>query len=289
MRPATRPRFNQNWRSCSQVKPIPPRTWSAEAGTSHRRPPARRRHRRGQRQRLRLGVGGPCRVVGERAGLLGGQQHRGAAVRDRLVGADGPVELLALARVVHGHLHGPLGDAGQLGRDRHREAVTAGVHVPGHPLARGLGDEPVGAGRVDRLDGFGLDLRGRRQQRALAIEGHDDVSGGQVAEEGALAVGAIPPKEPVASPEASFGSHSARCSSDPRPRSPAPLRRCRAAGSVRRRSRTARAGRRARPSRAPGRRPPRRSRCPASRARRSPSRARRHMSAARRAPGPSPA
>ena len=33
MRPATRPRFSQNCRSCSQVKPMPPKTCRAEAGT----------------------------------------------------------------------------------------------------------------------------------------------------------------------------------------------------------------------------------------------------------------
>ena len=112
-----------------------------------------------------------------------------------------------------------LGDAGELGGDRDREPVAAGVDVARQRLARGLGDQPVGAGRVDRLEGLEVDLGGGREQGAPVVEGDHDVGGGQVAEERALRVAvrpwSNPPKAPVASPEASLGSHSARCSSEP--------------------------------------------------------------------------
>ena len=91
---------------------MPPRTWIAALQTSQARlRGARLGHRRGERQRLGLGVGGPGRVVGERARLLDVVEHLRAGVRDGLVGADRAVELLALLRVLDRHLHRPLRDA----------------------------------------------------------------------------------------------------------------------------------------------------------------------------------
>src|SRR5262245_57296380 len=58
---------------------------------------ARLGHVRGLGQRFGLGVGAPCRVIGERARLLDVVEHLGAAVGDCLVGADRAAELLALA------------------------------------------------------------------------------------------------------------------------------------------------------------------------------------------------
>ena len=86
-------------------------------------------HRGGQRQRLRLGVGRPGGAVDGRARVLGLQQHLRAAVRDRLVGADRPAELLAVFGVLDRHLHRPLGDPGRLGGERDAEAEEDRVVV----------------------------------------------------------------------------------------------------------------------------------------------------------------
>ena len=90
-------------------------------------------HRGGQRQRLGLGVGGPGGAVDGGARVLGLQQHLGAAVGDRLVGADRPAELLAVFGVLDRHLHRPLGDPGRLGgeRDAERARRPAGSRPPG--------------------------------------------------------------------------------------------------------------------------------------------------------------
>ena len=118
------PRLRKKWRSCSQVKPMPPCTWIEASGD----PPAGvggvgLGHRGGQRQRLGLGVGGPGGAVDGRARVLGLQQHLRAAVGDRLVGADRPAELLAVFGVLDRHLHRPLGDPGRLGGERDADAV----------------------------------------------------------------------------------------------------------------------------------------------------------------------
>jgi hypothetical protein len=110
-------------------------------------------------------------------------------VSDALVGADRATELLALTGILDRHLHGPLGDPGELGGDRQGEAVATRVGIARHPLAGGFGDQAVGAGGVDRLEGLELDFGGRRDEGTVAVEGDDDVSGRQVAEEGAGAFG----------------------------------------------------------------------------------------------------
>src|SRR5262245_8752595 len=110
-------------------------------------------------------------------------------MRDRLIGADRPAELLALARILDRHLGGPLSDACELRADGDGQPVPPGVEVAGEPLAGSVRDEAVAASRVDRLEGLELDLGGGRDQRSFAVEGDHDVRGGQVAEEGALTVG----------------------------------------------------------------------------------------------------
>src|SRR6476661_7853854 len=52
-------------------------------------------HRRRQRELVRRRLSGPARVVDERAGALDLLEHVSAGVRDGLVRADRPVELLA--------------------------------------------------------------------------------------------------------------------------------------------------------------------------------------------------
>ena len=103
-------------------------------------------HRGRQRQRLRLGVGAPGRVVGERARLLDVVEHPGAAVRDGLVGADRAVELLALLGVVDRHLHRPLGDPGQLGGERDQRPVRGRLDVAGERIAADGRDPRVSRG-----------------------------------------------------------------------------------------------------------------------------------------------
>ena len=112
--------------SCSQVKPMPPKVWIALWVTRGRRVGGPRLcHRRGQRQRLRLGIGRPGGVVGERARLLDVPEHLGEPVRDRLVGADRALELLALLRVVDRHVQRSLRDADELGGERDAPMSTA--------------------------------------------------------------------------------------------------------------------------------------------------------------------
>src|SRR3954468_8493105 len=96
---------------------------------------ARLGHRRGEGKGLRLGAGGPGRVVGERARLLDVVEHLRAAVGDRLIGADRSAELLALLRVLDGHVHGASRDAGELGGQRDAGAIRCGVDVAGDLLA----------------------------------------------------------------------------------------------------------------------------------------------------------
>ena len=169
------------------------------------------RHRGRQRQRLGLGVGGPGRAVDGGAGVLGLEQHLRAAVRDRLVGADRPAELLAVLGVLDRHLHRPLGDAGRLGGKRDAEPVEDGVVVGLGGRQRVLGGDPD-AVEADRVEAAGDVDRGRRgdgdavgaalDQVAAAVGGGDEeeVGGGGVGdqdllavEDDAVAVGARPP------------------------------------------------------------------------------------------------
>ena len=108
--------------SASQVKPIPPWFWIAEAVTS--RPPvaaaaAASAAPSGSRSGSASAAQAP-KYAG-RASRLGVQQHLRAAVRNRLKRADRDAELLAFLDVVERHLERPLTDPDDLGRDRHRE------------------------------------------------------------------------------------------------------------------------------------------------------------------------
>ena len=73
-------RLRRKWRSCSQVKPMPPRTWSASLVTRQAASEARALAMcAASGSDSRLGAGAPGRVVGERARLLDVVEHPRAA------------------------------------------------------------------------------------------------------------------------------------------------------------------------------------------------------------------
>ncbi len=88
--------------SCSQVKPIPPCTWTADAPTRGSSSAANASAIVAARWRStrRRGVDRPTGVVAGGARELHGAQHVGAQVLHRLEGADRRVELAPLLRVV---------------------------------------------------------------------------------------------------------------------------------------------------------------------------------------------
>jgi hypothetical protein len=89
-------------------------------------------------------------------------------VRDRLVGADRPPELLAVAGVLHRHLQRALRDAGQLGRHRQQRRADArpglALECLAGPVRADAGEAAGGVHRRDRLD-----LGGRALDHAHAV------------------------------------------------------------------------------------------------------------------------
>ena len=130
---------------------------------------ARLRHRRGDRQQVGIGVGGPCRGVGERAGLLDLPQHVGEAMRDGLVGADRAAELLALLGVLDRHVERALGDAHALRRERDLADAARARDVARHRIAALGLDAEVGAGGVDEVELLERRVGGLDELRAVAV------------------------------------------------------------------------------------------------------------------------
>ena len=167
-------------------------------------------HGRGQRQLIASLLGGAGGVPYRRGGELGGHEHVGAVVLDRLEGGDGPAELHAHLGV-GGRLLGALGgDAGRLGGDDEAGQVDehlapAGDDVRGRTVERDAGGAP---GRIEiaghlhrhagmrRLDDDGVVARGededvgeataqdRRRRPGGRTAGHGDVGRERDAAEG---------------------------------------------------------------------------------------------------------
>ena len=88
-------------------------------------------------------------------------------MRDGLVSADRPVELLAVLGVVDRHLERPLRDPGELGGERDHGSVGGGLDIPGQLVLCRCGDARIRPGRVDQLDGHDLAITGLGQDGAV--------------------------------------------------------------------------------------------------------------------------
>ena len=134
-------------------------------------------------------IRGPGPVVARRARALDLEQHLGAAVRDGLVGADRAAELLAVARVLHRHLHRPLGHAGELGRQRERGDREPGQVLALERLAGVAGAHArVAARGVHRPDRLHLGRGALHHAPVVVAAEHDHLGGVAVGHEPRLAV-----------------------------------------------------------------------------------------------------
>ena len=88
---------------------------------------------------------------------------------DRLVGADRAAELLAVFRVFHRHLQGPLRDTGRLGRKRH--AATQ----EDRPVGGILGRDGVAGRHPHLVEANGVEPAGQIDRR---FRGHGHTVGG---------------------------------------------------------------------------------------------------------------
>jgi hypothetical protein len=114
-------------------------------------------------------------------------------VRHGLIGADRAPELLAIARVLDGHLHGALRHAGQLGRHGQQPGADAGSGLALEDLAGSVRPHAREAPRrVHRRDR--LDVRGRALDHAYGLRAAQDdhVGLGRVGNE----LGLVAPQQP---------------------------------------------------------------------------------------------
>ena len=141
----------------------------------------------GGRPVRRVLVDGGDGEVAERAGPLDGEEHVAHFVLDRLEGADGDAELLALLDVGQQQLEEGVAGADRLEREPDRRLLegagdperggrTAGLTegaVVGDEdaLERGVGE---GTARIERMDGGQAGLGGGNDERTQAIAGAGD-------------------------------------------------------------------------------------------------------------------
>ena len=152
-------RRRYRWASCSQVKPMPPCTWMLSLASRSAAGMASVAATAAVYESWSPPIGGrPGRVPDRRGRQLGGDEHVGAVVLDRLEHRDRAAELLAHLGVLGGHLGALAGDAGGLGREgaaRARSTRTCAAPGTISAAAPSSADAGGAAGGVDV--GRGLD------------------------------------------------------------------------------------------------------------------------------------
>ena len=129
----------------------------------------------GEGQLVATGCGSPGGVPHGGGGQLGGDEHVGAVVLDRLEHGDRAAELLAHLGVLGGLIGAGVGHARGLGGDQHATEVEQRPAPTGDDLDRGAGEgrpggtaAAVGVGPADELEPGGT-----------TIDHHDVVAGGE--------------------------------------------------------------------------------------------------------------
>ena len=109
----------KRWASCSQVKPMPPKDWNESRHTRRWQSSLAALAMETATARVgRVLVDGGDGEVAEGTGTLDGEEHVAHLVLDRLEGADGHPELLAVLDVGEHHLEERVAGADRLERER---------------------------------------------------------------------------------------------------------------------------------------------------------------------------